>query len=149
MKTVLLTTTTLVAVALLATACDNSPVEVEPTREPQLSVYGSGDKGAIVINLGEASEPYSSRCRISGRSTNDVTVVATPNGGANFSCHFDEFPAAPDFGPGAAVFQGWRCTLNSKVGFEGETYNTVFTLAENNRAHAKCTFQGQFSRGRR
>ena len=70
----------------------------------------------------------------------------------NSAAHAYVFPTgipAPDFGPGAAVFQGWRCTLNSKVGYEGETYNTVFTLAENNRAHAKCTFEGQFSRGQR
>ena len=79
--------------------------------------------------------------------TYDVVVLATPNGGANFSCFYDEFENAPDLGPGAAVFKGWRCTLNSKVGYQGETYNTVFTLTENNRGHAKCTFQGQFSRG--
>ena len=38
--------------------------------------------GAIVLNRGEASEPFLGTCQFAGRETNDVTIVGTANGGA-------------------------------------------------------------------
>lgn len=105
------------------------------------SVIGADNpQGAIVLNRGEATEPYSGFCRFSGRVTDDVTIVGTANGGAIFKCHWADFPAA-DYGQ-AVVIRDWTCGLTfPATGFAGVTNNTTFVLSQDHQATATCIFQ--------
>lgn len=133
----------LVALALFAMGCEDTPAALEqaPT-SAQMSVIGADNVvGAIVLNRGEATEPYFGSCQYAGRPTNDVTIVATANGGAIFKCDWAEFAPAPDFGQ-AYVRRGWECNLSYPAGdFYGVTDNTTFVLSQSHHATVTCIFQ--------
>lgn len=131
----------LALLTLLAAACGDIPTQAPAEGGGQFSVIGAENPtGAIVLNRGAASEPYSGTCHFSGRFTNDVTIVGTPNGGAIFKCHWTDFPAS-DFGR-AVVLRDWTCDLTyPETGFFGLTDKTTFVLSESHQATATCIFQ--------
>ena len=123
-------------------ACTEGPTEVVDLATPRADAVVGAPKpvGAIVLNRGAATEPFVGTCQFSGRFTNDVTIVATPNGGAVFKCHWEDFPAA-DYGK-AVVLRGWTCDLTfPPSGFFGVTNRTSFVLSQSHRATVTCIFK--------
>ena len=99
-------------------------------------IGGDNPEGAIVLNKGEASEPFTGTCRFAGRVAEDVTLVRRPNGGGLLSCHWEEFPAGPQ--ARAVVMKGFGCFLNF-FGFSTTT-KSHFTFARSGVANMHCTF---------
>ncbi len=136
---------TISAVAALAivglVACQtpvDPPDQPADVTSPAFTVIGGDNpEGAIVLNKGEASEPFTGTCRFAGRVTEDVTLVRRPNGGGLLSCHWEEFPAAPQ--SQAVVIEGFNCFLNF-FGFS-TTNKSHFTLARSGVANMHCTFK--------
>ena len=135
---------TIPAVAVLAivglVACQtpiDPPDQPADVTSPAFTVIGGDNpEGAIVLNKGEASEPFTGTCNFAGRLTNEVTLVRRPNGGGLISCHWEEFPAAPQ--ARAVVMKGFDCFL-SFVGFSTTT-KSHFTFARSGVANLHCTF---------
>ena len=136
---------TISAVAALAivglVACEtpiDPPDLPDESASPAFTVIGGDNpEGAIVLNKGAASEPFTGFCTFAGRVTNEVTLVRRPNGGGLLSCHWEEFPAAPQ--DQAVVIKGFNCFLNF-FGFSTTT-KSHFTLARSGVANMHCTFK--------
>ena len=127
----------LLTVATLA-ACE-SPTSAPTPDGPDFTVIGGDNpNGAIVLNRGEASSPFVGTCNFAGRVTTDVTLVRTPNGRGLISCHWENFPAAPQ--AKAVVIKDFDCFLNF-FGFS-TTNKSHFVLAKSGVAKLTCTFDG-------
>ncbi len=137
---------TISAVAVLAivglVACQtpiDPPDQPADVTSPAFTVIGGDNpEGAIVLNKGEASEPFTGTCTFFGRVTNEVTLVRRPDGGGLLSCHWEEFFPAGTFDR-AQTFHGFGCTLN----FVGSSFSTKshFVLARSGVANMHCTFE--------
>ncbi len=127
---------------LLVLACDtpiDPPDLPAESASPVFTVIGGDNpEGAIVLNKGAASEPFTGSCTFAGRVTEDVTLVRRPNGGGLLSCHWEEFFPAGTFDR-AQTFHGFGCTLN----FVGSSFSTKshFVLARSGVANMHCTFE--------
>ena len=126
----------------LVVACGNDPVDpanadLTPA-VPSLSVVGADQlEGAIVLNEGQASEPYVGTCTVRQQTTTDVTMVRTPDGGGLLRCQWPDWQPSADFDR-AVVVSGFGCYLT----FFGVsvTDHSQFVLAANEAATMTCTF---------
>jgi len=134
----------LVVVPLLAlmAACDEAPTAVadDASPAPQLSVIGADPLvGAIVLNRGEASEPFTGSCTLAGRFTTDVQLVRNPTGGGLLTCRWTPWPTTTVFDR-AFRAGGFNCFLNF-FGFT-TTRDSEFVIAKNGEvATLVCRFR--------
>lgn len=123
-------------------ACDETPTEiVEATPEaPSFSVIGAEPLvGSIVLNRGEASEPFTGTCQLAGRVTTNVTLVRNPTGGGLLTCRWTPWPTTTVFDR-AFRADGFNCFLN----FFGSTTtrNSQIVIARTgNVATLTCKFR--------
>jgi len=129
----------LAALGLFAFGCDSPTATTAESADlaPEFTVIGGDNpNGSIVLNKGEASEPFGGSCFFSGRVTTDVTLVRNPNGRALLSCHWADFPAPPQ--EKALIIKDFTCTLN----YFGTsvTNKSHFVLNKGGGANMHCTF---------
>ncbi len=128
-------------VAVLA-ACDEAPTDLPhgPDVDPSLSVVGASPLvGAIVLNRGQASAPFTGSCQLAGRFTTDVQLVRTPTGGGLLTCRWTPWPTTTVF-ERAFRASGFNCFLNF-FGFT-TTNDSQFVIARNGEvATLVCRFQ--------
>jgi hypothetical protein len=126
-------------VALLC-ACDAQPTSIPETAvsDPTLSVIGADPLvGAIVLNQGEASEPFVNTCSFGGRVTTDVVMVRNPTGGGLLRCRWSPWPTSTEFDR-AFRLSGFNCFLNF-FGFT-TTDESNFVIGMNGDASMSCRF---------
>ena len=127
------------AAALALGACGQTPAEpvAMEVPVPLEGVIGRTPLvGAIVLNQGEASEPYQGYCTFNGAVTHEVTLMRGPRGQGMLTCHWASYPAPP---PGRAqVHKDFPCSLNF---FGLSTSNhSRFVFAPSGLAQMTCLF---------
>ena len=132
---------TILSLSVLLGACDEPPTAVteEVPLAPAFSVIGADPLvGAIVLNQGEASEPFFGTCRMGGRITTDVTLVRNPTGGGLIRCQWKPWPTTTVFDK-AFRLSGFRCNLNF-FGFTESTESNFVIAKSGDVANLSCRF---------
>ena len=129
----------IVLAAATLLACNEAPTSLDLLDPSSFSVIGSPNpNGAIVLNKGEASQPFTGFCTFAGRLTNDVTAVRMPNDRGLLSCHWADFPGVVS--QNAINIKGFTCFLDF-FGFSVTT-KSHFTYNPSGGANMHCTFDG-------
>ncbi len=128
----------ILSLSILVGACGETPTSTVHDA-PAFSVVGADPLvGAIVLNQGEVSDPFTGTCRVAGRVTTDVTLVRNPTGGGLLRCVWTPWPTTTVFD--RAFRASFRCHLN----FFGHTHtdNVSFVIAPTaDHASLTCRFQ--------